>query len=207
MEVVGRSKAHIIVESCLSDSYAYFEQHEKILQCNPYCQNVSYLPDHGIYKWIFQVEDPRNNPITALFFVEQRCELLDADEQKVAECLAVMKNKELHEGGGKRIRWVNAERTPDIAIDDNHTFVGRANTEICLLHQKDNKTAVHFETDIALDFDLSFPLNMMPEGVLKFMSEAIMSQIMQQATESMLCQLQSDMCCAVPMLSVEGGQR
>jgi hypothetical protein len=66
---------------------------------------------------------------------------------------------------------------------------------------------VHFETDIALDFQLSFPLNLMPEGVLKFMSEAIMSQIMQQATESMLCQVQSDICCFVPDLTVEGGMK
>ena len=55
------------------------------------------------------------------------------------------------------------------------------------------RTEVHFETDITLDFELSFPLNLMPEGILKYMTEAIMSKIMQQATESMLCQVQNDL--------------
>ncbi len=47
----------------------------------------------------------------------------------------------------------------------------------------------------------------MPEGVLKFMTEAVMSQIMQQATESMLCQVQSDICCTTAELAVEGGKK
>jgi len=34
-----------------------------------------------------------------------------------------------------------------------------------------------------------------------------MSQIMQQATESMLCKVQSDICCSVPELIVEGGKK
>ncbi|MBF0586388.1 DUF1997 domain-containing protein [Prosthecochloris sp. N3] len=208
MEVIGRSRAHTVLESCLNDSFEYFEQHEKILKCNPYCTNVACIPGTDVYQWTFQVEDPRKNPITAIFFVQQQVEPLEADEHKVRQCLKVMNNSELHDGRGKRIRWVHAEDAPVADIGDDHTFVGKANTEICLLHQKDNRTAVHFETDIALDFTLSFPLNMMPEGVLKFMSETIMSQIMQQATESMLCQLQSDICCAVPAdLRVEGGKR
>jgi len=209
MEVVGRSKAHTVLESCLSESFAYFEgQHEKILRCNPYCTNVRHLDGHDIYQWIFQVEDPRKNPITAVFFVQQQVETFSVEEEKFQQCLKVMKNPELHDGRGKRIRWAHAADAPHHEIGDDHTFVGKANTEICMLHQKDNRTAVHFETDISLDFELSFPLNMMPEGVLKYMSEMIMSQIMQQATESMLCQLQSDICCAVPSdLAVEGGKK
>jgi len=46
----------------------------------------------------------------------------------------------------------------------------------------------------------------MPEGVLKFMTEAIMSKIMQQATESMLCQVQADLCCTTAELNASGGK-
>lgn len=203
MEVVGKSKAKVVIESCLHDSSRYFADHTRIIRCNPYCTSVVHLKDLGIYKWIFQAKDPRNNPITAIFFVEQVEEPLDHHSPTV-----VPHEVARHLPTGARcIRWAHAQNTPHIDIEDNHTFVGRANTRICLYHLDEGKTEVHFETDIALDFTLSFPLNMMPEGIIKFMSETIMSQIMQQATESMLCQVQADICCSTAELAVEGGAR
>ncbi|MBM3162906.1 MAG: DUF1997 domain-containing protein [Chlorobi bacterium] len=200
MEVVGKSKAKIIIESCLHESSEYFAEHTRIIRCNPYCTSVVHLKEHGIYQWIFQVKDPRNNPITAIFFVEQLEEPLEHHSPSSS-------GTPRHADGARCIRWINARSIPPIEIDNNHTFVGKANTRICLYHMEEGKTEVHFETDIALDFTLSFPLNMMPEGILKFMSEAIMSQIMQQATESMLCQVQADICCSGAELAVEGGKR
>lgn len=203
MEVVGKSKAKVILESCLHESTLYFGDHTKIIRCNPYCTNVLHLKDLGLYQWVFQVKDPRNNPITAIFFVEQVEELIDHH----SPALLPHDIGSYPAAGAKCIRWVNAKEVPQIDIDNSHTFVGKANTRICLYHLDEGKTEVHFETDIALDFTLSFPLNMMPEGILKFMSEAIMSQIMQQATESMLCQVQADLCCSGAELAVEGRKR
>jgi hypothetical protein len=157
----------------------------------------------GLYQWIFQVKDPRNNPITAIFFVEQIEEQLEHHSPSPVQ----QAGESYTRARAKCIRWVNAKELPRIEIDNNHTFVGRANTRICLYHLDDGKTEVHFETDIALDFTLSFPLNMMPEGIIKFMTETVMSQIMQQATESMLCQVQADLCCSDAELAVEGGKR
>jgi len=203
MEVIGRSKAKAVIESHLNDSVVYFSDHVKILKCNPYCTGVTYLKEHGVYQWIFQVNDPRDNPITAVFFVTQDEEHLkdtsiapSSPEEEAARSEAV---------GGRCIRWVNAAKIPEIPLDSKNTFVGRANTRICLYHLDNQRTEVHFETDITLDFELSFPLNLMPEAILKFTTEAIMSNIMQQATESMLCQVQSDLCCTTAELNASGG--
>ncbi|NTU57907.1 MAG: DUF1997 domain-containing protein [Chlorobiaceae bacterium] len=204
MEVIGKSKAKAIVESHLKDSVIYFSDHVRILKHNPYCTGVSYLKDHGVYQWVFQVNDPRDNPITAVFFVTQNEEHIDLSgtDRSVADS----SDEQLPEGvvTGRCIRWVNSPTVPDVPLKEKHTFVGQANTRICLYHLDDQRTEVHFETDITLDFELSFPLNLMPENILKFMTEAIMSKIMQQATESMLCQVQSDICCTGAELTASG---
>jgi hypothetical protein len=204
MEVVGKSRAKVVVESCLHESVNYFSDHVRILKCNPYCTNVVFLENHGVYQWVFQVNDPRENPITAVFFVKQHEEHLGSTGTTPPGPLSG--EEPLPEGTvkGKCIRWINASEVPDVKLEGQHTFVGQADTRICLYHLEDGRTEVHFETDITLDFTLSFPLNLMPEGILKFMTETIMSKIMQQATESMLCQVQSDICCTAPELSADG---
>ena len=208
MEVVGKSNAHIVLDSCLHESSIYFSNHEKLIKCNPYCSNVKYFMDLDIFQWVFQVADPRNNPITAVFFVRQQEEsfsLDDLDDSYSRKFAAKLKNGEHFNGKGKRIRWHPVHDYPEFEAPAAHTFVGKASSEICLLHQKDDRTSVYFDTDISLDFDLSFPLNLMPEGILRFMTETIMSQIMQQATESMLCQVKSDICCSSADVAVMGG--
>ncbi|NTW52094.1 MAG: DUF1997 domain-containing protein [Chlorobiaceae bacterium] len=206
MEVIGKSKAKAIVESHLNDSVLYFSDHVKILKHNPYCTSVSYLKDHGVYQWVFQVNDPRENPITAVFYVTQNEEHINSSGNTPAGPLSP--EEPVPEGtvSGKCIRWVNSPTVPDVPRDEKHTFVGKADTRICLYHLDDQRTEVHFETDIVLDFELTFPLNMMPENILKFMTEAIMSKIMQQATESMLCQVQSDICCTAAELTASGSK-
>ena len=205
MEVVGKSQAKVIVESCLHESVTYFSDHVRILKCNPYCTNVVFLENHGVYQWVFQVNDPRDNPITAVFFVRQNEEHISPSGSIPPGPLSGEEHVPAGTVSGRCIRWVSAPPVSDLKHDGEHTFVGQANTRICLYHLDDGRTEVHFETDITLDFTLSFPLNLMPEGILKFMTETIMSKIMQQATESMLCQVQSDICCSSPELSAEGG--
>ncbi|NHQ59777.1 DUF1997 domain-containing protein [Chlorobium sp. BLA1] len=195
MEVVGKSTVHIVLDSCLHESTIYFSDHEKLLKCNPYCSNVKYHVDLDIFQWVFQVNDPRNNPITAVFFVRQHEESITVDDSYGQKFVSRLKPGIHLDGKGKRIRWEAVHDYPEFDAVGPNTFIGKASSEICLLHHKDNRTSVFFDTDIALDFEISFPLNLMPEGILKFMSDAIMSQIMQQATESMLCQVQSDICC------------
>ncbi|MEI6757733.1 MAG: DUF1997 domain-containing protein [Chlorobium sp.] len=207
MEVIGKSKAHVVLDSCLHDSTIYFADHEKILKCNPYCSNVKYIIDRDIFQWIFQVADPRDNPITAVFFVRQLEDTFSLDDSYGQQFATRIKNPSHLHGTGKRIRWENVLEYPEFEKTSPHTFIGKASSEICLLHQKDNRTSVYFDTDITLDFELSFPLNLMPEGILKFMTEAVMSQIMQQATESMLCQVKSDICCTSSELAVAGGKK
>ncbi len=207
MEVVGKSKAHVVLDSCFHESILYFSDHEKLLKCNPYCSNVKYLKDLDIFQWIFEVADPRNNPITAVFFVRQREEVFSFDDIYGQQLASRVQNRAHLNGTGKRIRWEAVPDHPEIELVSPNSFIGQASSEICLLHQHDGRTSVYFDTDIALDFDLSFPLNLMPEGILRFMTEAVMSQIMQQATESMLCQVQSDICCTSAELAVEGGKK
>ncbi|WP_076789857.1 DUF1997 domain-containing protein [Chlorobium sp. KB01] len=206
MEVVGKSNVHIVLDSCLHESTIYFSDHEKLLKCNPYCSNVKYHVDLDIFQWVFQVNDPRNNPITAVFFVRQYEESITVDDSYGQKFVSRLKPGIHLDGKGKRIRWEAVHDYPEFDAVGTNTFIGKASSEICLLHHKDNRTSVFFDTDIALDFEISFPLNLMPEGILKFMSDAIMSQIMQQATESMLCQVQSDICCtsAEPVVAGAG---
>ncbi|NTU97749.1 MAG: DUF1997 domain-containing protein [Chlorobiaceae bacterium] len=204
MEVVGKSNAHIVLDSCLHESTIYFSNHEKLLKCNPYCTNVRYFMEHDIFQWVFEVKDPRDHPITAVFFVRQFEESFSLDDHHGRNLLPKLKNEEHFSRTGKRIRWDYVQETPSFEIINPNTFVGKATSEIFLLHQKDNRTSVFFDTSITLDFQLTFPLNLMPEGILKFMSEAIMSQIMQQATESMLCRVQSDICCSELEVAASG---
>lgn len=207
MEVVGKSQALVTLESCLQDSSIYFSDHEKIIKCNPYCKNVSYLTELDIFQWTFEVEDPRNNPIVAIFFVKQTEELVPAGSDTLIKFTEQNTNgvaPDLNQPG-RKIRWRSAETIPELTIENNHTFIGQSDSDIFLHHQEDNRTAVHFETQISLDFTLSFPLNLMPENFLKYMSEKIMSSIMQQATESMLCKVQADICCTEPDIKAEGG--
>lgn len=204
MEVIGKSKAKAVIETHLNDSVVYFSDHVRILKCNPYCTGVTYLKEHGVYQWVFQVNDPRDNPITAVFFVTQNEEHLE--QTSIAPVSPEEEAARNAASSGRCIRWVNAAKVPDVPIDEKNTFVGQANTRICLYHLDNHRTEVHFETDITLDFELSFPLNLMPEGILKFTTEAIMSRIMQQATESMLCQVQNDLCCTTAELSASGGR-
>ncbi|ABB24845.1 DUF1997 domain-containing protein [Pelodictyon luteolum] len=199
MEVVGKSKAKIVIESCLRDSSTYFSDHERIIRCNPYCTHVVHMPEDGMYKWVFQVKDPRNNPIVAVFFVRQIEEDGNFPSPHAGEAPGGMT--------GRCIRWVSADSPEGEEFpEEANTFVGRTDSKICLYHLAEGRTEVHFETDIVIDFELSFPLNMMPEGILKFMTEAVMSQIMQQATESMLAQVQSDICCSDAELEAGGGR-
>ncbi|HCD35847.1 MAG TPA: DUF1997 domain-containing protein [Chlorobium sp.] len=189
MEVIGKSKRTIILETCLRDSTVYFSDHERIIRCNPYCTHVVFIPESDMYKWVFQVNDPRDNPITAVFFVRQLEDEGNLDSPHPGEA----------PGGltGRCIRWVSAEAPDESHLpSEANAFVGRTDSRICLYHLSEGRTEVHFETDITLDFTLSFPLNMMPEGILKFMTETVMSQIMQQATESMLSQVQGDIQCS-----------
>ena len=206
MEVVGRSRAKVIIESHLNESVVYFSDHVRILKCNPYCTGVTYLKEHGVYQWIFQVNDPRENPITAVFFVTQNEQHLDESGTVPAGPVSPEESFPESAASGRCIQWVNAPKVPDVPLNEKNTFIGQANTRICLYHLDSQRTEVHFETDITLDFELSFPLNLMPEGILKFMTEAIMSKIMQQATESMLCQVQNDLCCTASELNASGGK-
>ena len=205
MEVIGKSKAHVVLDSCLQESSEYFSDHLRILKCNPYCKNIEYLAERDIYQWTFMADDPRSNPIIALFFVKQNLEHLPPESELLAQ-YANSGNIEIDKSrGGKLIRWSAAEDTPDLNITSKNTFIGTAGAEICLLHHTDNKTSVHYETSITVDFKVPFPLNMMPEMVLKFLTETIMSQIMQHATESMLYKVQSDICC-IDSAIVAGGE-
>ena len=207
MEVIGKSKAHIILDSCLQDSSEYFSDHLRILKCNPYCKNIEYLAERDIYQWTFMADDPRNNPIVALFFVKQDLEFLPP-ESELLEQHASAGNISIDKSrGGNLIRWSAADDIPDLNITSENTFIGTAGAEICLLHHEDQKTSVHYETSITLDFKVPFPLNMMPEVVLKFLTETVMSQIMKQATESMLCKVQSDICCTDAAIAAEGESR
>ena len=152
-------------------------------------------------------DDPRNNPIVALFFVKQDLEFLPP-ESELLEQHASAGNIPIDKSrGGNLIRWSAADDIPDLNITSENTFIGTAGAEICLLHHEDQKTSVHYETSITLDFKVPFPLNMMPEVVLKFLTETVMSQIMKQATESMLCKVQSDICCTDAAIAAEGESR
>ncbi len=208
MEVTGKSKAHVVLDSCFHESGTYFADHEKLIKCNPYCSNVKYFADLNIFQWTLQADDPRKNPITAVFFVRQHEEFFSLDDTYGQAFVAArVKNRASYNGRGKRIRWEAVHDYPVFDKTSPNTFVGKASSEICLLHQHDDRTSVYFDTDICLDFELSFPLNLMPEGILKFMTETVMSQIMQQATESMLCKVQADICSTGAELVVEGGRK
>lgn len=204
MEIIGKSKAHVILDSCMQESTDYFSDHSHILKCNPYCKNIEYLPEKDLYQWTFMADDPRNHPIVALFFVKQETEHLEPGHELVEQCISSINIDIDKERGGKLIRWRSTEDIPDIEITSENTFIGSAGAEICLLHHTECKTSVHYDTSITLDFTIPFPLNMMPEMVLKFLTETLMSQIMKQATESMLCKVQSDICCYGADIDAEG---
>lgn len=43
MEVVGTSKAKVVLASCLQESAVYFADHTRIIRSNPFCTHAVYL--------------------------------------------------------------------------------------------------------------------------------------------------------------------
>ena len=71
MEATGKSKGDWILHGEFQQTVAYLSDHKKMLGFNPFCHSVELTDTENVYKWLFRVTDPQNNPFDVIFYVEQ----------------------------------------------------------------------------------------------------------------------------------------
>jgi hypothetical protein len=195
MEATGKSRGEWIFHGEFDRTVSYLADHAKILGFNPFCHKVELTADDNVYRWHFRVTDPQNNPFDVIFYVEQSEELLvelpdnlegiDPDEltTEMIEQYTV----------GKKIRWHH--HPPSSPVDDprNYLFEGKAFADM-YIHpmQAANRTRVHFDLKIDVRFVLYPAFRIIPEQIIRAMTNAGMSMIMQTATNRMFHSISKD---------------
>ncbi|UZJ39519.1 DUF1997 domain-containing protein [Prosthecochloris sp. SCSIO W1102] len=194
IKATGKSKGEWIFHGEFHETVDYLSNHKRILEFNPFCYEVEKTDIDNIYKWHFRVTDPQNNPFDVIFFIEEKQELMvilpdeyeDMDPDNIPENI-------IHESiVGKKIIW---EHYPtDTAIDDpkNYIFEGKAFAEMYVHPHKKAQTKVDFDLKINVRFMLYPAFRIIPEKVIKNMTNAGMSFIMQTATNKMFQSISKD---------------
>ena len=67
MDATGVSKGDWIFKGEFNRTTAYLSDQKKILGFNPFCHSVELTNIENVYKWLFRVTDPQNNPFDVIF--------------------------------------------------------------------------------------------------------------------------------------------
>ena len=187
MEATGKSRGEWIFHGEFDRTVSYLSDQSKILGFNPFCHKVEKTAEENIYRWHFRVTDPQNNPFDVIFYVEQSEELL----VELPEHLEGTDPEELTEEMihlytvGKKIRWHH--HPPSQPVDDpkNYLFEGKAFADMDVRPMETDRTRVHFDLKIDVRFVLYPAFRIIPEQIIRAMTNAGMSMIMQTATNRM----------------------
>jgi len=194
MEATGISKGDWIFHGEFNQTIAYLSDQKKILGFNPFCHSVELTDIENVYKWLFRVTDPQNNPFDVIFFVEQLEELLVelpediecADPEELSD--EMIKRYTV----GKKIRWQHHPVSSQIEDPANYLFEGKAFADMYMHPVEAEKTRVQFDLKIDVRFILYPAFRIIPENILHAMTNAGMSMIMQTATNRMFHSITKD---------------
>ena len=193
MDAKGVSKGKWLFHEEFDRTAEYLSDHKKILGFNPFCYSVEDTNIENVYRWHFRVTDPQNNPLEIIFFVEQIDELL----VELPEDMECTDPDELTDEMirlytvGKRIHWKHYPVTSRIADPDKYLFEGKAFGKL-EMHRVENKTRVHFDLKIDVRFVLYPAFRIVPNKILRSMTNSAMSLIMQTATKMMFNGISKD---------------
>ena len=195
IKATGKSKGEWIFHGEFHETVDYLSDHKRILGFNPFCHRVEKTDiDKNIYKWHFRVTDPQNNPFDVIFFIEENQELMvalpdeydDMDPDDIPE--EIIRDSTV----GRKITWKHHPGEKTIDDPENYVFEGKAFAEMHLHPHKKAQTRVDFDLKINVRFTLYPAFRIIPEKVIKSMTNAGMSFIMQTATDKMFRSISKD---------------
>jgi len=194
MEATGKSKGEWIFQPPLNTRSTTFRIKKRSSDFKPVLPQCGLTEEEDVYRWHFRVTDPQNNPFDVLFYVHQSHELLVA----LPEELQHMAPEELSDDiisrhtVGQKIKW-HHHPSPNL-IDDpkNHLFEGKAFADMVMEAIDPEQTKVHFDLKIDVSFHLYPAFRILPEPIIRAMTNAGMSMIMQTATNKMFHSISKD---------------
>ncbi|NTU92240.1 MAG: hypothetical protein HGB01_05695 [Chlorobiaceae bacterium] len=193
MEATGKSRGQWVFHGEFDRTVNYLSDQKKILGFNPFCHSVEPIGQNA-YRWLFRVTDPQNNPFDVIFNVRQEDELL-LELPETAEGINV---EELTEEMisqytvGRKITWRHHPLEENIENPEKYLFEGKASADMLLLPLAGGKTKVDFDLKIDVKFILYPAFRIIPEGIIRAMTNAGMSLIMQTATNKMFQSISND---------------
>lgn len=194
MQATGKSKGEWIFHGEFHETIDYLSDHARLLGFNPFCHNVEKTGKDNTYKWHFRVTDPQNNPFDVIFYIEETQELLvtlpDEYEGIDPETLPdEIINRHTIE---RKITWSHYPHEETVDDPRNYIFEGRAFAEMIVKPHEQSRTLVDFDLQIDVKFTLYPAFRIIPESIIKSMTNAGMSFIMQSATDKMFKSISRD---------------
>lgn len=193
MDATGKSRGEWIFPDGLDRTYAYLSDQQKILGVNPFCHKVEPTELENVYRWHFRVTDPQNNPFDVVFHVEQVDELLvELPEELHGTDPETLTEEQIREHTvGRKIIWQH-HPSGDVEDPQNYLFEGKAFAEMVVEQLQPKQTKVNFDLKIDVRFILYPAFRIIPEKIIRAMTNAGMSMIMQTATNRMFQSITKD---------------
>ncbi len=194
MEATGKSHGQWIFHGDFDRTVNYLSDQKKILGFNPFCHSVEPLGPDDTYRWLFRVTDPQNNPFDVIFNVKQENELLleipvDIEGIDVEELTEEMISEYTV---GKKVTWRHFPLPDSLENPEKYLFEGKATADMLFLPLAGEKTRVDFDLKIDVKFILYPAFRIIPEQIIRVMTNAGMSLIMQTATNKMFQSISND---------------
>ncbi|MCS6989864.1 MAG: DUF1997 domain-containing protein [Chloroherpetonaceae bacterium] len=188
MRIVGRARGQVVLASDVETVFRYFADHKKILSFNPLCKGVSETEFPNVYRWDFEITDPRSHPIHLIFYVEQSFEppAQDGAPRKPTDDIIT------HHDLIRNIYWTEVPIEFEGEPPNDHTFVGLASGQMLIKALARNSTFVDVLMRVTVDFDVPILLRAFPEPVIKTLAEIAMSAGMQNVSNKMLENISKD---------------
>ena len=194
-DATGHSKGDWMFQGEFQRTIDYLSNHQKILLFNPFCHSVELLQGtENVYKWLFRVSDPQNNPFEVIFFVEQLEELL-LDVPKELHCTdPSMLTPEMitQYATGKKITWRHYDVQEEIDDPTRYLFEGKVFADMLMEAKGNLQTRVQIDLRVDVRFVLYPAFRIIPDPVLHAMVNGGMSILMQTATNRMFHAISKD---------------
>ncbi|MBN1929524.1 MAG: hypothetical protein JW764_08285 [Chlorobiaceae bacterium] len=194
MDATGKSKGQWVFHGTFDRTVDYLSDHSRILAFNPFCHKVEPLDRDDAYRWHFRVTDPQNNPFDVIFNIQQESELLlELPEEAASIDPAELTDEMISQYTvGRRITWRHLPASETIAMPEKYLFEGKTTAELLILPLQGERTKVDFDLRIDVRFILYPAFRIIPEQIIRAMTNAGMSLIMQTATNKMFQSISSD---------------
>lgn len=194
MSATGKSNGEWVFNGGFHETVEYMSNHQRLLSFNPFCHKVEQVGDENIYSWHFRVKDPQQNPFEVIFFVEETQEQLLSLPEELQDLDPEQLPEELLEKHtvGQRIKWTNYDTGLSAADPERYRFQGQALGSMLIRPLPSGRTHVDFSLTIDVHFTLYPAFRIIPEKIIRNMTNAGMSFIMQNATNRMFNKMSGD---------------